>query len=208
MLSFPINIESSLFLSMNIFICLQARPHPLSINTGYNIYIISACKQFTKSMWHKEQLNKQLLYGSWAPKMIKVGWHDHMHLILAHLLSFSKLRKFVNFKNFKHNFAHAWNMRSILHCHGNSGRSKKLSLLRVLCLRRVNDFGNQNSCAICLVTERIKLIDNWISVFTVSSLIFVNYTWHLRRVRKITKISIKKLNFQMFYRSVLPNFLI
>ena len=52
---------------------------------------------------------------------------------------------------------------------------KKMSLSWVPCRRRVNDFGNQRSCGICLHGDLVKLIVNCISVFIVVSLIIVNH---------------------------------
>ena len=76
-----------------------------------------------------------------------------------------------------------------------------MTLSWVSCLRRVNDFGNQKGCGMCLVTAMNK-IDCQLHFYDyfVVSLIIVNHnemnilirmhsTQHLRKVRKITEMS-------------------
>ena len=70
-------------------------------------------------------------------------------------LSLPKLGNFVNFGNFRHTCMkseiHPFTIMEILTI------LKKMSLSWVPCRRRVNDFGNQRSCGICLYGDLVKI---------------------------------------------------
>ena len=73
-------------------------------------------------------------------------------------LSLSKIRQFCQFLKLQTYLCTCMKfLDPPLHYNGNSDYSKKMSLSWVSCRRRVNDFGNQKGCGICLVTAMNKI---------------------------------------------------